>query len=95
MELVAKYHVESELTIDKAAAAIAAEQSTGTWTDVSGTDNPLAARVITAAEDTVEIGFPEELFEHGNIPQYLSVIAGNLSSREIQSAVATCKSMKG
>jgi ribulose-bisphosphate carboxylase large chain len=78
MELIAKYRVESDLPIDKAAAAIAAEQSTGTWTDVSGADNPLAARVIAAAGNSVEIGFPEELFESGNIPQYLSVIAGNL-----------------
>ena len=64
--------------IRKAAAAIAAEQSTGTWTDVRGADNPLAARVISAEGYNVEIGFPEELFEPGNIPQYLSVVAGNL-----------------
>jgi ribulose-bisphosphate carboxylase large chain len=78
MELVAKYHVESDLPIRKAAAAIAAEQSTGTWTDVRGADNPLAARVISAQGNDVEIGFPEELFEPGNVPQYLSVVAGNL-----------------
>jgi ribulose-bisphosphate carboxylase large chain len=78
MDLVAKYHVETDLPIQKAAEAIAAEQSTGTWTAVRGADNPLAARVISAAGDAVEIGFPEELFEPGNIPQYLSVVAGNL-----------------
>ena len=78
MELVAKYHVETDLPIKKAAAAIAAEQSTGTWTEVRGADNPLAARVIRAEGDLAEIGFPVELFEPGNIPQYLSVIAGNL-----------------
>jgi ribulose-bisphosphate carboxylase large chain len=78
MELVAKYHVETDLPIKKAALAIAAEQSTGTWTEVRGADNPLAARVISAVGDLVEIGFPVELFEPGNIPQYLSVIAGNL-----------------
>jgi len=78
MELIAKYHVETDLPIQKAAEAIAAEQSTGTWTAVSGQDNPLAARVILAEGDNVEIGFPEELFEPGNIPQYLSVVAGNL-----------------
>lgn len=78
MELVAKYHVETDLPIKKAAEAIAAEQSTGTWTEVRGADNPLAARVIRAEGDQVEIGFPIELFEPGNIPQYLSVIAGNL-----------------
>jgi ribulose-bisphosphate carboxylase large chain len=78
MELIAKYHVETDLPIDKAAQAIAAEQSTGTWTAVRGEDNPLAARVIRAAGMDVEIGFPEDLFEPGNIPQYLSVVAGNL-----------------
>jgi len=78
MELIAKYHVETDLPIRKAAIAIAAEQSTGTWTEVQGADNPLAARVIRAEGTDVEIGFPEELFEPGNIPQYLSVVAGNL-----------------
>jgi ribulose-bisphosphate carboxylase large chain len=78
MELIAKYHVETDLPIMKAASAIAAEQSTGTWTEVRGADNPLAARVISAEGTDVEIGFPEELFEPGNIPQYLSVVAGNL-----------------
>ncbi|NMB85946.1 MAG: Ribulose bisphosphate carboxylase [Methanosaeta sp. PtaB.Bin018] len=78
MELIAKYHVETDLPIAKAAEAIAAEQSTGTWTEVRGADNPLAARVIRAEGTDVEIGFSEELFEPGNIPQYLSVVAGNL-----------------
>ncbi len=52
MELVAKYHVETDLPIKKAAEAIAAEQSTGTWTEVRGADNPLAARVIKAEGDS-------------------------------------------
>ena len=78
MELIARYHVETDLPIRKAAIAIAAEQSTGTWTEVRGADNPLAARVIRAEGTDVQIGFPEELFEPGNIPQYLSVVAGNL-----------------
>jgi len=78
MELIAKYRVETDLPINKAAEAIASEQSTGTWTEVKGADNPLAARVIGLEGNLVEIGFPVELFEPGNIPQYLSVIAGNL-----------------
>jgi ribulose-bisphosphate carboxylase large chain len=82
MELVAKYHVETDIPVGKAAAAIAAEQSTGTWTEVKGADNPLAGRVISAQGNSVEIGFPEELFEPGNIPQYLSVVAGNLFGLE-------------
>lgn len=78
MELIAKYHVETDLPIKKAAQAIAAEQSTGTWTEVRGSENPLSARVIAAEGTEVEICFPEEIFEPGNIPQYLSVVAGNL-----------------
>ncbi len=78
MELIAKYRVETDLPIKKAAAAIAAEQSTGTWTEVRGADNPLAARVISAEGKEAVIGFPEAIFEPGNIPQYLSVVAGNL-----------------
>lgn len=78
MELIAKYRVETDLPLKKAAAAIAAEQSTGTWTEVRGADNPLAARVISAEGKEAVIGFPEEIFEPGNIPQYLSVVAGNL-----------------
>src|SRR5512143_4096342 len=82
MELIAKYHVETDLPIKKAAQAIAAEQSTGTWTEVRGSENPLAARVIRAKGTEVEVGFPEEIFEPGNIPQYLSVVAGNLFGLE-------------
>lgn len=82
MELIAKYHVETDLPIKKAAQAIAAEQSTGTWTEVRGSENPLAARVISAKGTEVEVGFPEEIFEPGNIPQYLSVVAGNLFGLE-------------
>jgi ribulose-bisphosphate carboxylase large chain len=78
MELIAKYSVETDLPIEKAAKAIATEQSTGTWTEVQGENSPLAARVISAQGTDVVIGFPEELFEPGNIPQYLSVVAGNL-----------------
>jgi len=80
MEVIAKYHVETDLPIEKAAREIAAEQSTGTWTEVEreklATD--LAGKVIRAEGKFAYIAFPEELFEPGNIPQYLSVVAGNL-----------------
>ncbi len=78
MNLIAKYYVETDLSIEKAAEAIAAEQSTGTWTEVKGSRNDLAASVIRAEGNLAEIAFPVELFEPGNIPQYLSVVAGNL-----------------
>jgi len=80
MEVVTKYYVETKLPIEKAAEAIAAEQSTGTWTEVEREKlaSDLSARVIRAEGNFADVGFPEELFEPGNIPQYLSVIAGNL-----------------
>ncbi|HPJ83789.1 MAG TPA: RuBisCO large subunit C-terminal-like domain-containing protein, partial [Methanothrix sp.] len=80
MEVIAKYRVETDLSIEKAAEEIAAEQSTGTWTEVEREKlaSDLAARVIKAEGNFAYIGFPEELFEPGNIPQYLSVVAGNL-----------------
>ncbi|HOT07430.1 MAG TPA: hypothetical protein PLI05_10020 [Methanotrichaceae archaeon] len=57
---------------------IAAEQSTGTWTEVRSSESRLAARILRAEGTEVDMGFPEDLFEPGNIPQYLSVVAGNL-----------------
>ncbi|HII07087.1 MAG TPA: ribulose 1,5-bisphosphate carboxylase [Methanotrichaceae archaeon] len=80
MEVIAKYYVETDLSIEKAAEAIAAEQSTGTWTEVEREKltSDLAARVVRAEGNFAYIAFPEELFEPGNIPQYLSVVAGNL-----------------
>ena len=55
MELIAEYRVETDLPMMKAAVAIAAEQSTGTWTEVRGADNPLAARVLSVEGHNVEI----------------------------------------
>jgi ribulose-bisphosphate carboxylase large chain len=83
MDVVAKYYVETDMPIKEAAGAIAAEQSTGTWTEVSTLKEGdpahlLDARVLKAEGNNVEIEYPIELFEPGNIPQYLSVIAGNL-----------------
>jgi len=80
MEVIAKYRVETDLPIEKAAEAIAAEQSTGTWTDVEREKlaSDLSARVVRAEGNFAYVAFPEELFEAGNIPQYLSVVAGNL-----------------
>lgn len=80
MEVIAKYRVETDLPIEKAAEAIAAEQSTGTWTEVEREKlaSDLSGRVIKAEGNFAYVAFPEELFEPGNIPQYLSVVAGNL-----------------
>lgn len=70
--------------MEKAAEAIAAEQSTGTWTSISTLDpsvfSGLGARITSIQGDMVTCEFPAEDFsiETGAVPQILSVIAGNL-----------------
>ena len=79
--IVAKYYAESDLPIENIAEAIAAEQSTGTWTSISTMEDSAHALdgiVLKAEGNDIEIGYPNELFEPLNIPQYLSVVAGNL-----------------
>lgn len=90
-DLIATYYFrpKSGVTADFAAQAICEEQTTGTWTNLS-TVNDHTAYVhaydgevmdISCVENggyTTKIRYPYEIFEPGNIPQYLSVIAGNL-----------------
>ena len=82
--VVCKYRVTTDLPIEKAAEAIAAEQSTGTWTGISTLNsqifNDLGARVVDISGDEIIVEFPTEDFsiEVGAVPQILSVIAGNL-----------------
>ena len=91
--VICRYRVKSTLPIEKAASAIAAEQSTGTWTSVSTGDREIfenyGGRVfaIDKWDDNsgmVDIAFPVEDFsiEIGSVPQILSVIAGNLFGLE-------------
>ncbi len=82
--VVCKYRVTTDLPMEKAAEAIAAEQSTGTWTGISTLDHSifdeLGARVTSIDGDVITCEFPAEDFsiETGAVPQILSVIAGNL-----------------
>ncbi|MBE6528073.1 MAG: ribulose 1,5-bisphosphate carboxylase large subunit [Thermoplasmata archaeon] len=82
--VVCKYRVTTDLPIEKAAEAIAAEQSTGTWTGISTLNteifNNLGARVVDISGDEIIVEFPTDDFsiEVGAVPQILSVIAGNL-----------------
>ncbi len=89
-DLIATYYFKpkSGVTPEYAAQAISDEQTTGTWTDIS-TVNEKTEYVHAFDGEVLEIvpsgdGFqtklryPYEIFEPGNIPQYLSVIAGNL-----------------
>lgn len=97
-DVVCLFRVTTSLPIAKAAKAIAAEQSTGTWTDIStqsdDIDSRLAGRVLLTrqvgkSEHEVSIEFPSDDFdsEVGGVPQILSVIAGNLFGLEDLRAV--------
>jgi ribulose-bisphosphate carboxylase large chain len=91
--VICKYKVTTELPMKQAAAAIATEQSTGTWTGVSTLDERAFRRYsgrVTAVEgDVCTIAYPVEDFsiEVGGVPQILSVISGNLFGLDVLKAV--------
>ena len=64
------------------AAAVAAESSIGTWTEVAAMDAGIRQRLAPTVEligDTwVDIAYPLPLFESGSLPQLLSSVAGNV-----------------
>jgi len=64
----------------RAAGAIAAESSIGTWTELAREKrkDKLMAKVFAIDNSRVKIAYPQQLFEKGNIPQILSSIAGNV-----------------
>ena len=72
----------ADVPFDEAAAAVAAESSTGTWTDVDKADEGLAfelrARVYRIDGQIAYIAYPAELFEFGSIPNILSSVVGNV-----------------
>ncbi len=86
--VVCDYRVTTDLPMEKAANSIAAEQSTGTWTDLTTTTEKIVenygAKVLNINGDMIRIAYPVEDFsiEVGGIPQILSVIAGNLFGLE-------------
>lgn len=97
-DVVCAYKVTTDLPIKKAALAIAAEQSTGTWTVVAThsdtIDKNLAGRVLSTRkiarnEYSVMIEYPLGDFDAktGGVPQILSVVAGNLFGLEDLKAI--------
>jgi len=86
--IICFYRIKSSLPIEKAAAAIAAEQSTGTWTGISTLNEKifekLSARVIDIDGNLATIAYPiDDLsVDIGSVPQILSLIAGNLFGLE-------------
>ena len=86
-DVIATYYFRprSDTKPDQAAQAICEEETTGTWTDVS-TRTGYVKRLDGSVESVkpqgqgyiTRIRYPAEIFEPGNIAQYLSVVAGNL-----------------
>ena len=74
------------ITFEQAANEIAAESSIGTWTAITTLTkkikNELGASVfyLKPQENIIKIAYPVNLFERGNIPQFLSNSAGNIFS---------------
>lgn len=86
-DVLATYYFRQKegVTPEWASQAIAEEQTTGTWTDIKTRENYVryldgAVEKLTPSGSgyTCVIRYPSEIFEVGNVPQYLSVIAGNL-----------------
>ena len=77
--------------MEEAAAAVAAESSTGTWTEVGEDDEGLAfelrARVYRIADNVALIAYPIDLFEFGSIPNILSSVVGNVFGFKAVSAL--------
>ncbi|MBI0582682.1 MAG: ribulose 1,5-bisphosphate carboxylase large subunit [Methanomassiliicoccus sp.] len=86
--VICKYKIVTDLDIRLAAAAVATEQSTGTWTGVSTLNDEIFekyhGRVTGIEGDVATIAFPVDDFslDIGGVPQILSVIAGNLFGLE-------------
>lgn len=86
--VICVYKIKTDLPIKTAAAAIATEQSTGTWTSISTLKDDvfqrLSGKVIDIKGRLATIAFPIEDFslDIGGVPQILSVIAGNLFGLE-------------
>lgn len=82
--LICEYTVKTDLDIETAGKRIAEEESTGTWTHPTTLSEEIfqnyGATVTEAEGNRVRIGYPVIDFsgDIGEIPQILSIIAGNL-----------------
>lgn len=83
-ELVCSFYIEPMKgeTIKRAAGAVAAESSVGTWTSVKGLGlkhvHEIAATVFEINGNWIKVSYPLNNFELGNMSQVYSAIAGNI-----------------
>jgi ribulose-bisphosphate carboxylase large chain len=80
-----RYRPDAGTSPEEAARWIAEEETTGTWTGIGTTtayvrrlDGEVLEIVPGEGFSVARIRYPAEIFEPGNIAQYLSVVAGNL-----------------
>ena len=81
-DVICDFYVEPDgISLTEAAGGVAAESSVGTWTELT-TIKPyiekLAARVFNIKGNNIRVAYAIELFEHGNMPNILSSVAGNV-----------------
>src|SRR4030042_2204743 len=81
-DLICEFVVEpNNESLKRAAGAVTAESSTGTWTELTTTKpymENLAAKVFEINGNNAKIAYPIELFEPANMPNILSSVAGNV-----------------
>lgn len=83
-DLVAQFYIESAKgsNIRRAAGAVAAESSVGTWTSVQGLGlrhvQKIAATCFEIRGNWIKVAYPLNNFELGNMSQVYSAIAGNI-----------------
>lgn len=81
-DLVCRFAVQPAegLDLDAVAGRVASESSNGTWArlQVEGSITDLSARAFEAENGRISVAYPDALFEHGNMAQVLSCIAGNI-----------------
>lgn len=81
--IIATFFLAGASNLQDRALELAAESSIGTWTEVH-TLSPeivenLAAKIVKIQDDgIIQVAYPLELFEGGNLPQLLSDVAGNV-----------------
>jgi len=82
--VICVYRITTKLPMEQAAASLAAEQSTGTWTGISTLERDIferyGGRVTDIDGNVATVAFPKDDFcmDIGAVPQILSIIAGNL-----------------
>ncbi len=91
-DLIALFLIEPAPSVDMlgAAAKVAAESSTGTWTELTTMSDrirKISAKVFRVEGNKVLIAYPHVLFEPGSMSQIWSAIAGNLFGMKAVSSV--------